>query len=544
MLNLWYKNAVIYCLDADRFMDSGGSGVGDFRGLADRLDHLEALGVTCIWLMPFSPSPNRDNGYDIIDFYNVDPRLGTLGDFVDFTLAAKDRGMRVIMDLVGNHTSVDHPWFQSARSDPESPYRDWYIWSKDKPENLREGMVFPGDQETTWTYDEEAGAWYMHRFYHHQPDLDVTNPAVCDELERIMGFWLQLGVSGFRVDAVPFLIEYRGVGSPPERPPHELLTDMRRFLSWRQAEAILLGEANIPLEDALDYFGDGDRMHIIFNFILNQYFYLAMARRSAEPVRDILRQMPPLPPTAQWANFLRNHDELDLGRLSDSERQEVFDAFGPDPDMQLYGRGLRRRLAPMLGGDKARLRMAYSLVFSLPGTPVLYYGEEIGMGEDLSLPDRTAVRTPMQWTEERNAGFSSAPAEELVVPALSGGEYGYERVNAESQRDAPGSLMESIQRLIRTRRACPEIGWGDWQVLDAGHPAVLALSSRWRGGEVVTVHNFGDRPVRFRLDFLDREAKLRPLMASVPDRAPRRANEPIALDGYGYAWFRIDGVRR
>jgi maltose alpha-D-glucosyltransferase/alpha-amylase len=545
MLDLWYKNAVVYCLDVDAFMDSDGNGVGDFHGLADRLDHLEDLGVTCLWLLPFSPSPDRDNGYDIIDFYNVDPRLGTPGDFVDFTHAAQDRGMRVIIDLVANHTSIDHPWFQSARSDPDSPYRDWYVWSKDKPEDMHEGLVFPGVQEATWTYDEAAEAWYFHRFYKHQPDLNVANPAVREEIERIMGFWLQLGVSGFRVDAVPFLIEYRGVEPPQERSdPHVFLNEIRQFLSWRKAEAILLGEANIPLDQALDYFGDGDRMHVVFNFILNQQLFLALARGSAEPVRQVLADMPPLPPTAQWANFLRNHDELDLGRLTGSERQEVFQAFGPEPEMQLYGRGLRRRLAPMLGGDQARLKMAYSLMFALPGTPVLWYGEEIGMGENLSLTERMAVRTPMQWRDAPHGGFSAAAPEDLVRPVLRDGEHGYKRANVESQRDAAGSLMDSIQRLVRTRRACPEIGWGECTVLESGHPAVLALSCRWRGGEVVTVHNFGNRPVRLRLGSVDPEATLRPLMASVAARAARRANEPIALDGYAYAWFRVDGVRR
>ncbi|HEU6442455.1 MAG TPA: alpha-amylase family protein, partial [Microvirga sp.] len=410
MLNLWYKNAVIYCVDVETFMDSNGDGIGDFSGLADRLDHIESLGATCIWLLPFYPTPNCDNGYDVTDFYAVDPRLGTLGDFVAFTHAARDRGLRVIIDLVANHTSIDHPWFQEARRDPNSRYRDWYVWSKEKPKDIHEGVVFPGVQDTTWTYDEVAQAWYMHRFYKHQADLNIANPEVREELEKVMGFWLQLGVSGFRLDAVPFLIEYRGVPAEekPDHDPHEYLNELRTFISWRRAEAMLLAEANITMDQVDEYFGaSGDRLHMIFNFMLNQNLFLALSRKDAEPVRRVMAQTPAIPPKSQWASFLRNHDELDLGRLSDPERKEVFAAFGPAPEMQAYERGIRRRLAPMLGGDERRIKQAFSLMFALPGTPVLWYGDEIGMGEDLSLQERNSVRTPMQWADEPNAGFST-----------------------------------------------------------------------------------------------------------------------------------------
>src|SRR5919106_1254536 len=333
MLDLWYKNAVIYCVDVETFMDSNGDGIGDFPGLSDRLDHIEALGCTCVWLLPFYPSPNRDNGYDVTDFYGMDPRLGTLGDFVAFTHAAHDHGLRVIVDLFANHTSTEHPWFQQARRDPDSRLRDWYVWSKEEPKDLREGLVFPGVQETTWTYDELAEAWYMHRFYPHQADLNITNPAVKKEIEKVMGFWLQLGVSGFRVDAVPFLIEHRGVPDEhrPTEAPQRYLTDMRDFLAWRKAEAVLLAEANIPMHEVNEYFGvEGDRMHVIFNFLLNQHLFLALAREDAEPIRRVMMDTPNIPPKGQWASFLRNHDEVDLGRLSQSERAECFSAFGPE----------------------------------------------------------------------------------------------------------------------------------------------------------------------------------------------------------------------
>ena len=547
MLDLWYKNAVLYCLDVETFMDSNGDGVGDFQGLSDRLDHIEALGATCVWLLPFYPTPNRDNGYDITDFYGVDPRLGTSGDFVNFTRAARDRGLRVIVDFVANHTSIDHPWFQEARRDPDSPRRDWYVWSKEEPENKEEGVIFPGVQDAIWTYDELAGAWYLHRFYKHQADLNIANPDVREELDKVMGYWLELGVSGFRVDAVPFLIEYLGLpdGKRPDGDPHLYLSYLRNFLSWRRAEAMMLAEANIALEETDEYFGrTGDRMNMIFNFMLNQHVFLALARGEAEPVRAILQAMPAIPLQSQWGTFLRNHDELDLGRLSPAERQEVFAAFGPEPDMQIYNRGIRRRLAPMLGGDQLRIKMAHSLMFALPGTPVIWYGEEIGMGDDLSLEERNSVRTPMQWSDKPNAGFSAAAAQNLVRPVISGGDFGYDKVNIGAQRDRPGSLMEHMQRLIRTRRSCPEIGWGECRVLDTGEAGVLALSCEWKGSTVVTLHNVADRQTEVRLPVDKIPPELTPLFCEDDDREPLRTRDAIRLGPYGFRWFRANGERR
>jgi maltose alpha-D-glucosyltransferase / alpha-amylase len=546
MLDLWYKNAVIYCVDVETFMDSNGDGIGDFGGLADRLDHIEALGATCVWLLPFYPTPNHDNGYDVTDFYAVDPRLGTLGDFVAFTHAARDRGLRVIVDLVANHTSVDHPWFQEARRSPNSRYRDWYVWSKEKVANDHEGVVFPGVQVSTWSYDEVAQAWYMHRFYKHQADLNVANPEVREELQKIMGFWLQLGVSGFRLDAVPFLIEYRGLPADqrPQEDPHLYLAELRNFISWRRAEGMMLAEANITMDQADEYFGkNGDRLHMIFNFMLNQHLFLGLSRSDAEPIRRVMARTPALPPTAQWANFLRNHDELDLGRLSESERGEVFATFGPEPHMQAYQRGIRRRLAPMLESDERRLKLAFSLMFALPGTPVIWYGDEIGMGDDLSLPERNSVRTPMQWANERNAGFSTSPTDRLVRPVLGDGGFGYERVNVSSQRDLDGSLMDHVQRLVRTRRSCPDIGWGPCRVLNTAETSALALRYDWRGGTVVTVHNLADRPIEIEV-LLEGVDRLRPIFCNREDREMRNATTPIPLDPYGFRWFRAEGERR
>jgi maltose alpha-D-glucosyltransferase/alpha-amylase len=545
-LDLWFKNAVIYCVDVETFMDSNGDGIGDFQGLTDRLDHIEALGATCIWLIPFYPTPNRDNGYDVTDFYAVDPRLGTLGDFVAFTHAAHDRGLRVIIDLVANHTSIDHPWFQQARRDPRSPYRDWYVWSEQKPQNIHEGVVFPGVQDTTWTYDEVAQAWYMHRFYKHQADLNIANPKVRLEIEKIMGFWLQLGVSGFRIDAVPFLIEYRGLpqSEQPKQDPHEYLAELRDFISWRRAEGVLLAEANITMDQIDEYFGPhGDRMHMIFNFMLNQHLFLGLARGDAEPIRRIMAMTPPIPPKAQWASFLRNHDELDLGRLTKAERQEVFATFGPEPEMQAYERGIRRRLAPMLGGDKRRMRLAMSLMFALHGTPVLWYGDEIGMGDDLSQPERNSVRTPMQWSDDENAGFSTAPEDRLIRPVISSGHFDYRQVNVASQHDRIGSLMGTVQRLIRIRRACPEVGWGKARVLPTSETSVLALRYDWEEETIVTAHNLSDQEVEIDLQ-LDGIDRLRPLLGSDDERTLKEARMPIRLEPFGFLWLRAHGERR
>jgi maltose alpha-D-glucosyltransferase/alpha-amylase len=539
--DLWYKDAIIYCLDVETFQDGNGDGVGDFAGLIGRLGKLAGIGVTCIWLLPFYPTPNRDNGYDVTDYYGVDPRLGTLGDFVEFTQQAGQYGIRVIVDLVVNHTSIDHPWFQAARRDPHSPYRDYYVWAKEKPADAESGIIFPGVQKTTWTYDEMADQYYFHRFYAHQADLNITNPTVQDEICKIMGFWLQLGVSGFRIDAVPFLIEHKGVEESAQfEDEHKYLTYFRRFLSWRRGDAIMLAEANIPPEDVSEYFGDDDRMHMIFHFMLNQHLYLSLAREDPEPIKAALRAQPPLPDTAQWGIFLRNHDELDLGRLSDKERQEVFDAFGPDADMHLYDRGLRRRLAPMMGGDPARLRLLISLLFSLPGTPVMWYGDEIGMGEDLSLPERNSVRTPMQWNGEVNAGFSTAPPDALVRPVVNEGPFAYAQVNFDDQNRDPDSLLNFSEKMIRLRKSCPELGFGRWQIIDCDTPGVLVHCCDWEGGTVMVAHNLKKKKATVVVRLSDRHPHhLIDLVGDNICEVKADGSYRFDLDGYGFRWYRV-----
>lgn len=543
--DLWYKNAIVYCLSVESFMDANGDGVGDFRGLMRRLDYLHGLGVTAVWLMPFQTSPGRDDGYDVADYYSVDPRYGTLGDFVEFTHAAHQRGMRVLIDLVVNHTSNQHPWFQSARSDPNSPYRDWYVWSKKKPKNANEGMVFPGVQKTTWTYDKKAGAYYFHRFYDFQPDLNTADPDVQAEILRIMGFWLQLGVSGFRMDAVPFVIAEKGadiVGPPTEH--FDMLRTFREFLQWRRGDAIILAEANILPEDDMKYFGaDGDRMHMMFNFQVNQSLFYALASSDTRPLAKALKATRPDYATAQWGLFLRNHDELDLGRLAPEQRQTVFAAFGPDASMQLYDRGIRRRLAPMLQGDRRRLELAYSLLLSLPGTPVLRYGDEIGMGDDLALPERQCARTPMQWSNEPQGGFSPNP--KTFLPAIDAGAYGFEQVNVAEQRRDPGSLLNWMERMIRMRQETQEIGWGDVEIMDVGHKSVLALRYTWRNNTVLFLHNFHaeGQVVEFRLEPPAGEPdRLVNVLSDDHSEANAEGRHVITLEPYGYRWFRVGGL--
>ncbi|GAC1669567.1 MAG: alpha-amylase family protein [Steroidobacteraceae bacterium] len=545
MINdLWYKNAVIYNLAVGTYMDANGDGVGDFSGLMRRMDYLHGLGVTAIWLMPFQASPGRDGGYDISDYYQVDARYGTLGDFVEFAHAAKQRGIRVIIDLVVNHTSDQHSWFQEARRDPISTYREWYVWSKKKPRDANKGMVFPGVQKSTWSYDSTARMWYFHRFYDFQPDLNTSNPHVQAEILKIMGFWIQLGVSGFRMDAVPFVISTKGaqVRKPVEQ--YGMLRTMREFLQWRQGDAIILAEANVLPDTDMDYFGPGgDRMHMMFNFQVNQHLFYGLAACDARPLRKALKATRRRPKTAQWGSFLRNHDELDLGRLTKTQRERVFEAFGPEPSMQLYKRGIRRRLAPMLNGDRRRIELAYSLMFTLPGAAVLRYGDEIGMGDDLALPERQCARTPMQWSTEPHAGFTKS--DKPILPVISEGPYGYEHVNAAAQRRDPDSMLNWTERIIRMRKEVPEIGWGNFKIVATRDTSVLAIQYEWRNNSALFVHNLASAPREISLAVESAEENgllLINLLSEDHSHADVRGKHRLVLEGYGYRWFRVGGL--
>jgi maltose alpha-D-glucosyltransferase / alpha-amylase len=545
MINdLWYKNAVVYCLSVGTYLDSDGDGIGDFRGLMGRLDYLQGLGVTAIWLMPFQPSPGRDDGYDVADFYGVNPRYGTLGDFVEFTQGCKQRGLRVLIDLVVNHTSDQHPWFQEARRDPDSKYRDWYVWSKKKPKNAASGVVFPGVQKTTWTRDDVAKAYYFHRFYDFQPDLNTANPEVQAEILKIMGFWLQLGVSGFRMDAVPFVISAKGATVTKPKEDYEMLRTFSQFLGWRQGNAIILGEANVLPSTDMHYFGSaGERIQMVFNFEVNQHLFLALATSDGRKLKKAMMETKRRPATAQWGQFLRNHDELDLGRLEDKERQAVFAAFGPEKEMQLYDRGIRRRLAPMLEGDRRRLELAYSLMMTLPGTPVVRYGDEIGMGDNLKLPERNCARTPMQWSTEPNAGFTKS--DKPVLPVISAGPYGFEHVNVAAQRRDPNSLMNWMERIIRMRKETPEIGWGDFSFISAQATDILIMRYEWRDNSVICIHNLSPLPreVSFSAGAGQEQACSLINLLSDDHSQPIDGNRhQILIEPYGYRWYRVCGL--
>jgi trehalose synthase len=436
-----------------------------------------------------------------------------------------------------NHTSNEHRWCQAARASRDSSYRNWYVWSAEKPAEPPGGVVFPDQENSNWARDEQAGEWYLHRFYSHQPDLNVANAEVRDELAQVAGYWLDQGLAGFRVDAVPFLLEPAGMPEGAIADPHELLRDLRRHLGRRRGDAILLGEVNLPPPDLRKFFGDedGDELHMAFNFPVNQAMYLALARGEAAPVEDALRTLPAIPEDCQWANFVRNHDELTLDRLSEEEREEVFRAFGPRPEHQLFGRGLRRRLPTMLGGDQRRMRMVYSLAFSLPGTPVLFYGEEIGMAENLAVDGRMSVRSPMQWSAEPQGGFTTAG--EPVRPVVADEDFGPAQVNVARQRREDGSLLNWMERLIRRRHECPELGWGRWELLEARDPAVLAHRVDWEGSTVVAVHSFVDEEREVRLAVGEAEEAI-DLFANDELRLAGGEVE-VPLDAFGHRWLRL-----
>jgi maltose alpha-D-glucosyltransferase/alpha-amylase len=499
--DVWWKNAVVYCLDIETFRDADGDGCGDIAGLIERIDHIAALGASCLWLMPLHPSPNRDDGYDITDHLAVDPRLGDLGDLVEAIRHAHDRGLRVLLDLVANHTSDEHPWFRAARASRSSPFRNFYVWCDDP---WRESGTSPDN----WSWDEEAGQFYLHRFAPFQPDLNIANPAVRERIAKIAGFWLSLGVSGFRIDAVPFLVEDLGVDGVDPGAGKRWLHALREYAGRRRGDAMLMGEVNVGVDDIAGYFEDhGDALHLQLGFLINQRLWLALARGRAAPLEDLIRCLPVPPRDCGWATFLRNHDELTLDKLDEREREEVFAAFAPEERMRIYGHGIRRRAASMLGGDGPRLRMAWSLMLSLPGTPVLLYGDEIGMGENLALDGRMSVRTPMQWDD------------------------------VAEQRRRDDSLLRFMARLIATRRRTPELGLGRSTLIENEPPALFAHRCDWQGSTVVAVHNLSDERVAADLD-LGAEVTAVDDLLELRDHRVERGRVHIDLDPYGYLWLR------
>lgn len=538
--NFWYKNSVIYNLEIGAFKDSDGDGRGDINGLIQKLDYLKMLGVDVIWLAPFQPSPGADDGYDVADYYGIDPELGTSGDFSEFMHQVKKRGMRVIMDLVINHTSDQHPWFKNARSARNAKYRDWYVWSETKPKDADKGMVFPGVQKTVWSLDSTTNEYYYHRFYRFQPDLNFKNPQVVRESQRIIGYWLNQGISGFRLDAVPFIIEVPKTGSEKPKVDFDFLKDIRQFTQSRNADAAILGEANVVPDENTSYFGEnGDGIQLMFNFFVNQHLFYGLATGEIAPLVKALKETSGIPQGSQWAHFLRNHDEIDLGRLTDTQRNQVYAVMGPDTNMQIYKRGIRRRLAPMLGNNRRRIEMAYSLLFTLPGAPVIRYGEELGMGDDLSLKERLSVRTPMQWSGEKNGGFTEADS--AFRPVIDEGDYGFRKINVEQQWRDSSSLSTRIASMIRMRKAVPEIGLGTPTLPETDSKDILAIRYDYEGKSVVVLHNFANAERAANLS-LKGSRKLYDLWNVRRDQAISGDKVSVRLPAYGYRWFRIDHV--
>jgi maltose alpha-D-glucosyltransferase/alpha-amylase len=522
----WLHGAVVYAIDVASFFDSDGDGWGDLSGVSARLDHVARLGANCIWVQPFNTSPRRDDGYDVADYLTVDPRLGELTDVAELIDHAHDLGLRVIFDLVINHTSRDHPWFQSARADPGSPFRSYYVWRSEPDDALEVQPIFPGVSDDVWIWDESAGQYYLSRFYDHEPDLDTGNPDVLDEIEKIMAFWLDYGIDGFRIDAAPYLVE-KAAWSDPREGGHWVLRRLKQFVADHSSDAVLVGETDVEPSRYEDFMGDGHELDGLLDFFMNNHLFLALAREESGPLADALRQRPPSL-SGTLMHWVRNHDELDLERLSDAEREEVYARFAPDESQRIYGRGIRRRYPPMVDGDPLMLRLAYQVAFSLPGIPVLRHGEEIGMGDDLSQTERLAVRTAMQWSAGPGAGFSSAPAELRVRPVIESGPFGAELINVEAQQNDGDSLLNWFRKLIRARREAPEIAVSCPEVLQA--PEQL-LALRYPGDErdVLVVHNFSRNPGVLELDAGDTVTGLFPEEGPVPN--------PLHIAGYDSRWM-------
>lgn len=539
MNKYWYKNAIIYSLDVETFKDSNDDGTGDFEGLKGGLTYLSSLGVTCIWLLPIFDTPNRDNGYDVKDYYKIDPRLGDLGHFAQLIDAAEEVGIRILIDLAVNHTSVEHDWFQKAREDKDSKYRDYYIWVDEKPEDPDPNMMAEeGEKGTSWKYDKKAKAYYFHSFFPHQPDLNISNPDVQEEIFRIMHFWLKMGVSGFRIDAAPHMFKEKG-RMDFEGDPHEIFRRFREFVETQKPDAILLAEVDLDPNQYEKFLGDEDQMHMLFNFYVNNFLFLAFAREEATPLAKAMERMPEISEKEQLAVFLRNHDELNLSKLSKIEQEDVFNAFAPKEEMRIFGRGIRRRLASILGNNRKKMELAHSLLFTLPGTPVLRYGEELGMGEDLSMEGRSSVRTVMQWSNEKNGGFSNAPTDKLIRNVISGGEYGYEKVNVSDQHRDPDSFLNWISKAIDYRKEFPEYGWGKCTIIDTGNPNVLGHYIKSDKGIGIAFHNFSDKEqvIEFNVEI---DEDLQDIIDTFGNKRYERFDPDegkIPLSPYGYRWL-------
>lgn len=537
----WHKDAIIYQVHVKGFFDSNDDGVGDFAGLNQKLGYLQDLGINCIWLMPFFPSPQRDDGYDIADYFNVDPSYGTLEDFELFLENAHSRNIRVITELVVNHTSDQHPWFQRARQAPAgSPEREFYVWSDTNARYRDARIIFTDFETSNWTWDNVADAYFWHRFYHHQPDLNFDNPAVLEAILQVLRFWLDMGVDGFRLDAIPYLIEREGTNCESLPETHAILKKMRKVLDDNYSDRIFLAEANQTPADVRAYFGDGDECHMAFHFPLMPRLFLALSQADRRPIVDALQQTPDIPANCQWAVFLRNHDELTLEMVTDEERDLMYRSYATVARMRL-NLGIRRRLSPLLGGVRPRIELLNGLLFSLIGSPVIYYGDEIGMGDNVFLGDRNTVRTPMQWNADRHGGFSQAEFERLYAPANLDAPYGYTAVSVAAQRRDPTSLLHWMRRLIDLRKKTPALGWGDVKLLQPDNRSIFAFLRLFGNDVILVVANLSMHVQPAHLDLSEYAGRSMIEMFG-PTAFPEITRDPyfLSLGPYGFYWFKLE----
>lgn len=537
--NLWYKNAVFYEVYVRAICDSNGDGCGDIKGLTTKLDYFRELGVDCLWLTPIYPSPLKDDGYDISDFYNIHPDYGTIEDFREFLKEAHARGLRVINDLVVNHTSDQHPWFQAAREDPKSPYHDYYVWSETGEEYSQARIIFLDIENSNWAWDEKAGKYYWHRFFTSQPDLNYDNPRVQQEMLDIVKFWLDQGLDGFRVDAVPYLFEREGTNCENLPETHAYLKQMRKFVDEYFPGRLLLCEANQWPADVRQYFGNGDEFHMGFNFPVMPRIYMALATSDRTPVVNIMATTPPIPENCQWCTFLRNHDELTLEMVTLEEREFMWETYAPEARMR-HNLGIRRRLAPLLGGDRRKIELLNSILFTLPGSPILYYGDEIGMGDNIWLHDRNGVRTPMQWNDSLNAGFSSSNPDHLYNPVIDDEQFGYQKVNVAQQMADPNSLWHTIRRMIFLRKEQEAFRCDTYEFLPVANTAILAIARICEDHVIIALHNLCSDQVDVNLDLTRwTGSEVIELMSGQSWPSVTGNTYTVKMEPYGYVWLKF-----
>ncbi len=538
--NEWYKDAIIYELHVKAFNDGNNDGIGDFRGLVDKLDYLQDLGITCIWLLPFYQSPLRDDGYDIADYYTIHPNYGTVDDFKMFLTEAHKRNLRVITDLVLNHTSDQHAWFQEARTSTDPQKRNFYVWSDSDEKYKGTRIIFTDTEISNWTWDPVAKQYFWHRFFSHQPDLNYDSPDVRSAMLEVMRYWLDMGIDGFRCDAVPYLIEREGTNCENLPETHEYLKQVRSYMDQHYEGKILLAEANQWPTDLLPYFGNGDEFHLSFNFPLMPRIFMALRREERLPIIDIISQLPEIPPNCQWGIFLRNHDELTLEMVTDEERAYMYHEYAKEPRMKINV-GIRRRLAPLLDNGRGQIELLNSLLLTLPGTPVIYYGDELGMGDNIDLDDRDGVRTPMQWTSDRNAGFSRCDPARLYSPVINDPVYGYQAINVEAQQRTQTSLLNWMKRMIRIRKQYPVFGRGDIKFLNPTNQKVLAYVRQYEGQHVLIVNNLSRFSQPVELDLSDYNGAVPiEMMGNTPFPAIGELPYFITLGPHAFYWFRLE----